>query len=266
MNVRQFFLKICVVHLLIFINFGYAKEVKLDSDNRGERRASVEPRGFLYGIGMNFNQQIYKDYDQRVTPLPIIGYRGKRLKVYGPFVSYDTHKLNNLTLSLKLAPRFDGYSEEDGKIFEGMEERKFSFDGGFGIRYEYNDWKASLSGMHDILGRSEGYEFSFGLSKVLRIGPIFIEPSVSMSYLDKNYVDYYYGVQSHEANFDRSVFSGSDALNSKVGVAIATPIFFGGLTRVVIDNMYYDESITASPLTTEKDSSYSIMLMFSKHF
>ena len=49
--------------------------------------------------------------------------------------------------------------------------------------------------VHDILDRSGGYELQAKLGKVFRNGPVY-EPNLSVSYLDKDHVDYYYGVRA----------------------------------------------------------------------
>jgi outer membrane protein len=59
-----------------------------NDQNRGELRDRVEPKGWLYGFGLGINGEIYKGYDRRVIPLPLIGYRGDKLLVLGPFANY----------------------------------------------------------------------------------------------------------------------------------------------------------------------------------
>ena len=60
-----------------------------NDQNRGELRDRVEPKGWLYGFGLGINGEIYKGYDRRVIPLPLIGYRGDRLLVLGLVANYE---------------------------------------------------------------------------------------------------------------------------------------------------------------------------------
>ena len=235
------------------------------ASQRGENRSRVEPRGFFYGAAISIKREIYVDYDESVTPLPVLGYRGEKLNVFGPFVSYEFLSAGDFKFSARAQPRFDGYEESDSDIFEGMDEREISMDIGLGLKYQRDNWKFEIAALHDALDRSNGTEFSASLGKVFRSGPVFIEPSVGLSYLDSRHVDYYYGVGQSEATSDRPEFEGRDAWNPSLGVSLTTPAFFDGLTRISLENTWYDSSITDSPLT-EEDSSLTLLASFSKFF
>jgi outer membrane protein len=237
----------------------------LSQEKRGDAREQLEPKGFLYGLGLSVNQEIYHGYDVRMTPLPILGYRGDNFRILGPFVSYDVLPLSDINITLQTAPRFQGFDESDSYIFENMAKRKVSMDAGVGLTYEKQDWKIGLSTMFDVLSRSGGYEIKTNVSKVLRTGPIFFEPSISISYLDQQFVDYYYGVKDTEVNAYTYAYQGQSAVNSKLGLSISTPILLGGFTRFSVDYTFYDRSISDSPLVQD-DRNVSARLIFSKFF
>ncbi|MDG1750541.1 MAG: MipA/OmpV family protein [Thalassotalea sp.] len=234
-----------------------------DSVNKSPRKD--EANGFVYGIGLSVNKEIYKGFNTRTMPLPIIGYKGDRLTVYGPFISYKLKSFENTDFVIKLSPRFQGFDESDSYIFQGMAKRKHSLDAGFSVNYNKHNWNASLSTLFDALNNSGGYEIKSSLSRKFNYGPIFIEPSISMSLLDSKHVDYYYGIKSNKINQNRNVYTGNRAINAGVGVSIATPIFFGGFTRVNIEYWQFDSAITKSPLVDNKNS-VSAQLLFTKMF
>lgn len=234
-------------------------------ESRGEARERIEPKGFLYGLGLGVSQEIYKGYDYRVIPLPIIGYRSDNFRVLGPFVSYDALQFSDIELILQAAPRFQGFDDSDSYIFENMEERKFSMDAGLGLSYEKKDWKIGLSAMFDVLNRSNGYEAKANISRVFRQGPLFLEPSLGINYVDSNHVDYYYGVKANETNAFTTQYQGKSALNTTVGFSVSTPIFLEGFTSIAVNYTWYDSAITDSPLV-EDDTNLSVRLLFSKFF
>jgi outer membrane protein len=236
-----------------------------DDSGRGENRARIEPKGFFYGGALGVRREVYEGFDRRVIPLPVIGYRGDRLLVFGPFVNYEIVDTGALSFDLRLSPRFQGFDESDSDVFRGMEERKFSMDAGAGLTWERNDWKVELVGLADILGRSDGQEWRFGLSRAYRAGKLLFEPSVGLSYLDSRHVEYYYGVDDDEATGTRPAYSGSSALNTRLGLNLFTAAWFGGLTRIGIENTWYDSPIEDSPLT-DTDSSLGVFIAFSKFF
>ncbi|MGO2012417.1 MAG: MipA/OmpV family protein [Pseudoalteromonas sp.] len=234
-------------------------------DERGEIRKRIEPKGLLYGFGLGINQELYKGYDRRVIPLPIIGYRGERFSALGPFISYDLIQKEGFKLAIQAAPRFQGFDSNDSDIFEGMDERKFSFDGGFGLTYQKSNWKVNLSSMFDILNRSDGYEIKSSIGRAFKQGPIFIEPTIGVSYLDANHVNYYYGVGAHEVGDFRPAYEADSAINTKIGLSIGTPIFLGGFTRLNLDYTMHGSSISDSPLV-DSDTSFSLSLIYSRFF
>ncbi|MCO7191219.1 MULTISPECIES: MipA/OmpV family protein [unclassified Pseudoalteromonas] len=240
-------------------------QLQAQADERGALRAQMEPKGFLYGIGLGVSEEIYQGYDRRVIPLPILGYRGDKLSILGPFISYEILEINDIELVLQASPRFQGYDESDSDVFKGMAERDFSMDGGVGIKYERENWKFGISAVHDVLDKSDGYEVSTSLAKVYKSGPFFYEPSLSVSYLDSHHVDYYYGVRLSEATSARPQYVGDNATNVALGFSISTPIFFGGFTQLAFDYTWFDDSITDSPLV-DSDASFAARLLFSKFF
>lgn len=235
------------------------------ADERGDVRAQLEPKGYLYGIGLGLSQEIYKGYDRRVIPLPILGYRGEKLSVYGPFVSYELLELGDVELEVQASPRFQGFDESDSDIFLGMEERDFSMDLGANLKYERDNWKLSVGFLRDIFNKSDGLELKAKIAKAYKFGPIFFEPNLSISHLDKNHVDYYYGVRDFEVTKSRALYQGDSAINQSIGFSVSTPIFFGGFTQLAIDYTMFDSSITDSPLV-ERNNNLSMRLLFSKFF
>lgn len=230
-------------------------------------RAKIEPHGFIYGFGLGINQEVYKDYGLRVIPLPLLGYRGEDLKIFGPFASYDIADFDNLSFSIKLAPRFAGFDESDSSVFAGMDKRKSSLDAGVGVEYKFNNIRIDYSMMFDILGNYKGYESSSNLSYVWRVGSFFIEPAIGLKYQDSNLVNYYYGVRSHEASTSREQYSADYALNSTVGISAATNSILNGLTRIGLTKTWYGNAISDSPLVEiEAISGLSLFLSYSRFF
>ena len=242
-----------------------ASSIAADATERGENRAQIEPNGFICGAALGLQREIYIDYDHRVIPLPVIGYRGEKLRVFGPFVNYEMYQTGAFGFDARLRPRFGGFDESDSDIFDNMEERKFSIDLGFGLTWQRDDWKLELAGLYDVLDRSDGREWRVSLGRAYRVDKVFLEPTVGISYLDNRHVDYYYGVDVSETASFRPAYRGESALKRKLGISMVTPVWFKGLTRISVENTWYDSAIADGPLT-DADSSLSIYIAFSKFF
>ncbi len=223
------------------------------------------PQGWMWGVGVAASQDVYTDFDNRIVPIPIIGYVGERLRVYGPFVGYQLLQDDGFTLDAQLVPIFAGYEEDDSAVFNGMEDRDFSFGAGLSLRYAKNGWTYELASNADILGTFNGYQATASIGKAFRTGPFVIEPSVGVTFQDNHYVDYYYGVTASEATATRAAYTSDSAVNTELALAVSTPIFWGGMTRFQIGATFYDDSISDSPLT-DSDSAFNAMLMFSRFF
>ena len=228
-------------------------------------QAPQQPQGWMYGFGVNASQDVYAGFDNRIVPIPIIGYAGEKLRVYGPFVSYQVFQKEGFSVDAQLVPVFAGYEESDSFIFEGMDDRDFSFAAGISANYNTQSWTYSLSTNADMLGKYDGFQATARIGKQFRINGFLIEPSVGLSFQDSNYVDYYYGVRPEEVTAFRGLYEGSSATNTEVRVAVSTGRFLGGMTRVDIGATFFDSSISDSPLTDD-DTALSATLVYTRMF
>lgn len=226
---------------------------------------SQQPQGWMWGFGVAASQDVYTDFDNRIVPIPIIGYTGEKLRVYGPFVGYQLFQQDGFTLDAQLVPVFAGYEEDDSAVFTGMEDRDFSYAAGIGLNYNTGGWVYSLSTNADILGKFDGYQASVRVGKLFRIDQFMIEPSIGVNYQDSNYVNYYYGVRPEEATATRSEYNGNSAVNTEVRLAVSTRQFFDGMTRLELGATFFDDSISDSPLTDD-DTSLGAMLVYTRFF
>jgi outer membrane protein len=257
------FIAICLT-IFLASNVAIAQTVEPVKPN-GEDRKSTQPVGFLYGIALTYSDDIYKGVDNSIIFWPIIGYLGERLKVYGPLVSYTLTKTGPVEISALLRPRFDGFDASDSIFFQGMAKRQSSVDIGLGLDYKRDDWKFKVSGTRDLLNRSDSSEIITTAGKVFRVGPVSIEPSIGLNFLDSNHVDYYYGVKSSEAAINRPQYLGTSATNTTLGIDFATPIFLGGFSRLGIEHVWFDTSIVDSPLT-DANSNLKFTYSFTRFF
>lgn len=228
-------------------------------------QAPQQPQGWMWGFGVAASQDVYTDFDNRVVPIPIIGYAGERLRIYGPFVRYQLLQEGAVSVDAQLVPVFAGFEEDDSFIFEGMEDRDFSYAAGVALNYNWQGWTYSLSTNADILGKFDGYQASFRLGKPFRFDGYMIEPSLGVTFQDENYVDYYYGVRPEEATNFRAFYEGESAVNTELRLAISTRQFLGGMTRLEFGATFFDDSISDSPLTDD-DTALSAMFVYTRMF
>ena len=252
-------MKYLFMTLLLMSSFCSAEAI-----SETEKQTNAALTGFVYGAGVAFHEQIYKDFHQRSIALPIIGYVGDKLKIFGPYINYSFLKKDHWTLDFVLAPRFNGFSQSDGVFFEGMQERKDTLDAGLNIKFAPKQWRFELKSLHDLLSRSQGSSFDLSVTRKYKIMGLTIEPSVAVNQMNSALTDYYYGVRPSEATQLRPFYRGRSALNKELGLAITAfvPI---GIFRLDMDNTWYASGITDSPLV-DRSHALSARLAFIRYF
>lgn len=221
--------------------------------------------GFLYGGGLMLSQDIYQGADEQPLVLPLLGYRGEKLNVFGPFISYEFAEQGPISLFAQLAPRFTSFNASDSPVFTGMATRKKTVEAGIGYTLTLDQWQLRGSTLSELFGTSNGTEIKTTLSRTFRHGPFWMTPDVSVSYLSNDHVDYYYGVRANEASPTRPGYKGLNTTNQSIGLTFATPIFFEGMTRITVTNTWLGSEIRNSPLV-DKSSTLSLRLLFTRFF
>ena len=120
-----------------------------------------------------------------------------------------------------LVGEFDmsGYEAKDAPILAGMAERKGGFWAGAKAEWEYDFVKVSAAWAADASGHSKGRKFGLGLEAEWHLGEhAMLVPYVAAYWLDKKYVDYYYGVRAAEATVGRAAYRGKGGVNVDIGL------------------------------------------------
>lgn len=218
-----------------------------------------------WGAGVAESQDVYRDFDSRIVPIPVIAYQGENLRFYGPFVSYRFYSQDNFFSELLLQPTFAGYQESDSHTFTGMDDRDFSLAAGVRVNYKWQKWQLSVDGVHDVLSVNEGYQLGARLSYPWKVGVAMIEPGISRHYWDKNYINYYYGVKTSEATAWRPAYEADAGVNSELDLSVRVFRVWGGMLGARLSYTVYDSSIDDSPLT-DSNSAFGTNIYFSKSF
>lgn len=191
------------------------------------RAAEREPAGsssWGIGLGLGSAQKPYTDIDRETDVIPLIYFENDYLRVFGPTAEFKLPSLrmgDSQQLNFNIVAKYDssGYEEGDSRILDGMDDR----DGGFwaGAKVE---WENDLVNVHaewlaDVSGDSDGQRFTLGLERTWMFGDrIMLTPRLNAIWQDKEYVDYYFGVRSEEARFDRPTYEGTSGVNTEFGV------------------------------------------------
>lgn len=180
------------------------------------------------GIGYGLTTPIYhNDKNDYVLPIVDLEYDKFFLKggsTYGLSLGYKLIEEDNYVLSLYGMP-FGGYEVKNSDMksgYKGIDDRDTQLMAGVELAY--------YPGIYELQTKiaaeygKEGGHFNFSISRPYQVTEkLTLIPSVSYVYYDSNFVDYYFGVDSHEVgkpggeNITRE-FSAREAHRVGVGV------------------------------------------------
>lgn len=169
-------------------------------------------------------QQPYTGMDRETRVLPMLSYENSWFKFSGLGAEVKLPRLGlneRQSIDMRLVGRFDmsGYEADDAPILNGMDERKSGF--WFGAKATWRNDIAHLSAdwSADASGHSKGQRFGLSLEKNFHLGQqLMLTPRLGAVWLDKKYVDYYFGVRAHEVQAGRAAYSGKAGINTELGL------------------------------------------------
>ncbi|HEY1397989.1 MipA/OmpV family protein [Roseateles sp.] len=176
------------------------------------------------GIGAVSSQKAYTGYDRETKVLPMLSYENRWVKLSGlgltgKLPSWTINPTQRVDFGLVAKLDLGGYEQDDAPILNGMAERK----GGVwvGAKAEWKTDMFDLGGQWtaDASGHSKGQKFELTLEKTWRLGGQWmLTPRLGANWVDKKYVDYYYGVRAEEARAGRAFYQGKSTTNAEVGL------------------------------------------------
>jgi outer membrane protein len=180
--------------------------------------------GWGLGIAAINSQKAYKGIDRETKALPMIRFENEYVKVGGlglevKIPSLELGASDRLNFAIVGKKEFGGYEADDAPILAGMAERKSGFWAGAKAEWENDLIDVSALWLADTAGHSNGQRFSLGLEKKWRAGrQVMLMPHLTAHWLDRQYVDYYYGVRADEATAGRAAYAGAAGVNVELGV------------------------------------------------
>jgi outer membrane scaffolding protein for murein synthesis (MipA/OmpV family) len=195
--------------------------------------------------------------DQRHLDLiPMYLYEGKYLFFRGAAGGIHLIKNDALEINLYGRYRFQNLDPDSNVFYQGINERKQSFDAGLQFAYTKSWGELKLSWVTDTLDRHNGEEVQFSYRYNFTAGPWTISPFIGWSWQDKNLTDYYFGVSEAEARPDLAAFSAGESqwvslgLNTSWQATDRIMFFgnfgFGGTESEVIDSPLVEEAGASS--------------------
>ncbi len=217
------------------------------------------------GIGAVNSQHAYKGMERETKALPLIRFENEYVKVGGlglevKLPSLELGQGNRVKFGIVGKGEMGGYKAGDAPILAGMAERKGGFWAGAKAEWENEIVDVSAQWTADTSGKSKGQKFSLGFEKKWRLGQqVMVTPYVTAHWLDKKYVDYYYGVRASEVAAGRAAYTGDSGVNVDVGLRTMYRFdrHHGVLVDVGVTSLA--KSIKDSPLVDRKSTNRVVL-------
>lgn len=177
------------------------------------------------GMGVGMSQLPYAGADNKNRALPLLYYENSWVRVLGGTADFKVGNwplgaAGSVALDARLKYDDAGYKPGDSLALTGMDERKGGFWGGGALTWNHPVVRASAAWTADLSGHSKGQKLELQLDRRFGFGNFALTPRVQAQWADKKYVDYYYGVQAHEALPQRAQYTGKAATTLELGVRL----------------------------------------------
>jgi len=213
-------------------------------------QAQEADAGSSWGLGLAVaaDRKPYRDFDDKVQPLPLLTYENRWIQIAGPGVDLKLPSLGPVGLRLRSRFGFDGYEAKDSTWLAGMRERKSSLWLGAAATWDTGPVQLSAELLADASGHSKGRQFTLKAERRFQQGAWDITPRVQVQQQDRKYVDYYYGVEGTEARLGRPAYEGSSAVNLQAGVRVGYTLAPRQWVFVDLSSTRLGSAIRNSPL------------------
>lgn len=183
------------------------------------------PSAWGIGAAVLSSQAAYKGVDREYKALPMLSYENQYVKISGPNValkvlSAEPFAGHPMCLGV-VAQLFGsgGYEAGDSPALAGMDERKSSVWAGAQLEWKNPLADLKLEWLGDASGNSKGQRIVLGLEHQWMLGAnLMLVPKAGAEWVDKKYVDYYYGVRAGEANTGRAAYAGKATVNPELSL------------------------------------------------
>lgn len=200
------------------------------------------------GLAVAADRKPYRDFDDKLQPLPLLTYENRWIHIAGPGVDVKLPSLGPVGLRLRSRFGFDGYEAGDSPWLAGMRERKSSLWLGAAATWDTGPVQLSAELLADASGHSKGRQFTLKAERRFQLGAWDITPRLALQQQDRKTVDYYYGVDGPEARLGRPAYEGGSAVNLQAGVRVGYAVAPRQWVFVDVGSTRLGSAIRNSPL------------------
>ncbi len=234
----------------------FADSTYIDSAGSMQADSSAQEHNSI-GVALAYNQNIYNGVGNRVMPFPLLNVTYDNFFIKGTTAGYNVYQDESLTFSFVVQPQFGGYTSDSSNDLEGMDDTYYLINMGVQAQYRLMPFIFTVSGLHDVTGRTNGDTASAKIAVVIPLDDrrFALIPSISATWQDSNITNYYYGVSSSEATSTRPEYEPDSAINLGYGLIMKYKIAENWAATLGYILTQYDDNVADSPIVSQKYAS-----------
>ena len=149
----------------------------------------------------------------------------------------------------------EGFDAGDSPRLAGMDERKGGFWGGASATWRNPVAPLTLEWLADLSGHSKGSKLQLQADHRFGFGALSLTLRVQLQWLDRKYVDYYFGVRAHEVTADRAAYAGAAALAVEAGLRVDYALAARHAVFLDLSRTQLPDEIKRSPIVDRQATS-----------
>jgi outer membrane protein len=184
--------------------------------------ADAGPVDTRWGVGLavGSDNRPYRDLERKADILPAIVYENRWLRVAGPGVEFKLARVEQVALGLTLSYARDGYDPDDSPALAGMASRRASAWIGLRASLRGTLGTVTTEWSRDAASHSRGNKLRLSVDRRYTVGDFGLTPRLSATWLDRQFVQYYYGVLASEVQAGRSLYTPGSTVNVDAGLRV----------------------------------------------
>jgi outer membrane protein len=222
--------------------------------------AGAEESRFALGLGVGTREFAYAGRERKTQVLPLLYYENRWVRVAGvgaelKLLRQPLGATQALTAGLRIKYDNEGFDAGDSPRLAGMDERKGGFWGGASATWRNPVAPLTLEWLADLSGHSKGSKLQLQADHRFGFGALSLTPRVQLQWLDRQYVDYYFGVRAHEVAPGRAAYAGASALAVEAGLRADYALTARHAIFLDLSRTQLPDEIKLSPIVDRKATS-----------
>lgn len=212
------------------------------------------------GLGAMSGQGPYAGVERKNRAIPLLYFENSWFKLSGAtadikLASKTFDPATAVSFGLRLKYEDEGYEPGDSSRLSGMDERKSSLWGGFTASWRHPIAQLSAEWLADASANSKGQKATLQVEHRFGWNAFSVTPRLQAQWLDKKYVDYYFGVRANEVLPDRPAYSGQSATTFGGGIRVDYALAQKQSIFLDVSGTSLPDSIKDSPLVDRSSTS-----------